>query len=271
MLVDLIYGVPTWVMAATVVALTVALALAGLVIAHRVLHIDLRRRHNELAGFNSALVGVFFAVLLAFIAIAAWESFGKAEETAEKEASLAGDLWRDAIVMPEPLRTQLLGDIHDYVEIVIAKEWPAMAQGAPFGDAGWAPLFRYHETLAGIQTADPMRVAMVAETLTRLNSLYDARRARILAAQNHINPTVWAVVLLGSLITIGFTYLFGMESFRIHMLMTGTLAATLALVIVLILAFDYPFRGKVQVTPEGFHNVRHNMESVGIKFERKAD
>jgi hypothetical protein len=271
MLVDLIYGVPTWVMGVTVVALVVALSLVGLVFSHRVLHLDLRRKHNEFAGFNSALVGVFFAVLLAFIAVAAWESFGKAADTAEKEASLAGDLWRDAFVMPEPVRTQLLGDIHDYVEVVLAKEWPAMAKGAPFGDEGWAPLFKFHQVLTGIQTTDPMRVAMITETLTRLNSLYDARRQRILAAQDRIEPTVWAVVLLGTFITITFTYLFGMESFRIHLLMTGILAATLSLVIVLILAFDYPFRGEVQVTPDGFRNVQHNMESAGIKFARAAE
>jgi Protein of unknown function (DUF4239) len=271
MLVDWIYGVPTWQMAAVVVTAIVALSLIGLVIAHRFLQLDLRRRHNEFAGFNSALVGVVFAVLLAFIAVAAWESFGKAADTAEKEASLTGDLFRDSFTMPEPTRTELLNHIRDYVEIVVDKEWPAMAAGASFGDEGWAPLFKFHRALSGIQTANPMQVVMVTEALTRLNSLYDARRERILAAQDHIEPMVWAVVLLGTFITITFTYLFGMESFRLHMLMTGVLAATLALVIVLIVAFDYPFRGEVQVTPGGFRNVRHNMESVGLKFEARAE
>jgi Protein of unknown function (DUF4239) len=271
MLVNWIYGVPTWQMATAVVGLIVVVSLIGLVIAHRILHLDLRRRHNEFAGFNSALVGVVFAVLLAFIAVAAWESFGKAADTAEKEASLAGDLFRDAFALPEPTRTELLGDAHDYVAIVIDKEWPAMAVGAPFGDEGWAPLFKFHQALTGIQTNNAMQVAMVSEVLTRLNSLYDARRERILAADDHIAPVVWAVVLLGTFITIGFTYLFGMESFRLHMLMTGALAATLALVIVLIAAFDYPFRGEVQVTPDGFRNVRHNMETVGLKFEARAE
>ncbi len=271
MLVNLIYGVPTSVMGTIVVVLVVALALIGLLVTHRLLKLELRRRHNEFAGFTSALVGVIFAVLLAFIAVAAWESFGKAGDTAQKEASLAGDLWRDAFAMPEPVRTQLLGHMHDYVEIVLTKEWPAMAEGAPFGDEGWAPLFKFHKTLTEVATTDPMRIAMITETLRRLNSLYDARRERILAARDHIEPAVWAVVLLGTAITIAFTYLFGMESFRLHMLMTGTLAATLALVIVLILAFDYPFRGEVQVAPDGFRNVQHNMETAGIKFAHRAE
>jgi hypothetical protein len=271
MLVNLIYGVPTWVMALAVTAIIVALSLIGLVISSRILHFEVRRKHNEFAGFNSALVGVFFAVLLAFIAVAAWESFGKADDIAQTEASLTGDLWRDASAMPEPARTQLLADMHDYVEIVLAKEWPAMAVGAPFGDQGWAPLFNFHKVLTGIRTTDPVQVAMVAEALRRLNSLYDARSQRILASQDHIDPTVWAVVLLGSFMTITFTYFFGMESFAMHALMTTAVAVTLALIIVLILAFDYPFRGEVQVTPDGFRNVQHNMETAGITFSRSGE
>jgi hypothetical protein len=265
MLANLIYGVPTWVMALVVTAIVVGFSLIGLVIASRVLPFELRRKHNEFAGFNSELVGIFFAVLLAFIAVTAWESFGKAGDTAEREASLAGDLWRDAFAMPEPVRTQLLGEMHDYVEIVLTKEWPAMADGTPFGDEGWAPLLKFHQVLTGNRTNDPMQVAIVAETLSRLNSLYDARRQRILASQVHIEPIVWAVVLFGAFITITFTYFFGMESVTIHALMTTSVAVTLALIIVLMLAFDYPFRGEVQVKPDGFRNVQHNIAAAGIK------
>jgi hypothetical protein len=265
MLVNLIYGVPTWVMALVVTVIVVGFSLIGLVIASRVLPFELRRKHNEFAGFYSELVGIFFAVLLAFIAVTAWESFGKAGDTAEREASLAGDLWRDAFAMPEPVRTQLLGEMHDYVEIVLTKEWPAMADGTPFGDEGWAPLFKFHQVLTGNRTNDPMQVAIVTETLSRLNSLYDARRQRILASQAHIEPLVWAVVLFGAFITITFTYFFGMESVTIHALMTTSVAVTLALIIVLMLAFDYPFRGEVQVKPDGFRNVQHNIAAAGIK------
>jgi amino acid transporter len=271
MLVDLIYGVPTWVMALVAIAIIVGLSLLGLVISSRVLRLETRRKHNEFVGFNSALVGVFFAVLLAFIAVAAWESFGKADDTAQREASLTGDLWRDAFALPDPAKTQLLGDMHDYVQIVLDQEWPAMARGAPIGDDGWVPLFKFHQVLSGIHTSDAMQVAMITETLTRLNSLYDARAQRILAAQDHIEPTVWAVVLLGAFITITFTYFFGMESFTMHVLMTTAVAVTLALIIVLILAFDYPFRGEVQVTPDGFRNVQHDMQTAGIKFSHPAE
>ncbi len=266
MFIDLIYDVPTWEMALAVVVVIVGASLVGLVVCTRLLPIHIRHKHNELAGFNSALVGVVFAVLLAFIAVAGWESFGKAGDTAAIEAALTGDLARDAVAMPEPLRTQLIDDIRDYVAIVLTKEWPAMAKGAEFGDEGWAPLRKLHRDLTSLKTSDPVEVAIFAETLGRLNSLYDARRSRLLAAHDHIQPAVWWVVLLGAVITISFTFLFGMENFTIHVWMTTAVATSLALVIVLIVAFDYPFRGEVQIGPDAFENVKHNMEVNGVKF-----
>ena len=91
MLVNLIYGVPTWVMALVVIAIIVGLSLIGLVISSRVLSLEMRRKHNEFTGFNSALVGVFFAVLLAFIAVAAWEIVRQSRRHGA-EGGLAG--WR---------------------------------------------------------------------------------------------------------------------------------------------------------------------------------
>lgn len=142
-----------------------------------------------------------------------------------------------------------------------------MAKGAAFGDEGWVPLRKFHQDLISLKTTDPVQVALFSETLNRLNSLYDARRDRLLAAHDHIEPAVWWVVLAGAAVTIGFTYLFGMESFTMHMLMTSAVAASLALVIVLIAAFDYPFRGEVQIGPGGFEAVQHNMIVEGVKFD----
>ena len=271
MVVNWIYGVPTWEMGSVVIVLVVGLSLIGLAVTSRFLHVELRRKHNEFTGFNSALIGVVFAVLLAFIAVEAWESFGKAGDTAAVEASLTGDLYRDATAMPESIKTEVTGDLADYIDIVLTKDWPAMATGAPVGNDGWVPLAKIHRALGSAPIVNPVQVAMVSEMLRRLNSLYDARQDRILAAQDHIDPAVWWVVVLGAAIIIGLTYLFGMESFAMHMAMTGAVAASLALVIVLIVAFDYPFRGEVQVAPDGFRNVQHIMETAGVKFAHDAE
>jgi hypothetical protein len=51
----------------------------------------LRQEHNDVAGFIYAVVGVAYAVLLAFVVVVVWEEYERAKDTVETEANeLAG-------------------------------------------------------------------------------------------------------------------------------------------------------------------------------------
>jgi hypothetical protein len=52
-----------------------------------------------------------------------------------------------------------------------------------------------------------------------------------------------------------------------HVAMTGTLAATLALVVVLIVSLDWPFRGELSVTPDPFIMTQQSWS--GVPFDKK--
>ncbi len=90
------------------------------------------------------------------------------------------------------------------------------------------------------------------ELLKTWDELYQTRSSRLSAVQGHVPGVVWWIVFFGAVITTGYTYFFGYQNFGMHMAMTGTLAATLALVVVLIVALDWPFRGEISVTPDPF-------------------
>ena len=70
--------------------------------------------------------------------------------------------------------------------------------------------------------------------------------------QGHPPNVVWWIILFGGVITVGFTYLFGFHDFRMHVVMTMTVAASLALVVVLIVELDWPFRGEVSISPDAY-------------------
>src|SRR3546814_8564221 len=72
--------------------------------------------------------------------------------------------------------------------------------------------------------------------LTRLNDLYDARRERLLAAHDRLQPSVWSVVLLGGLISLLFCWMFGTPHRRFHLGASALVAATFGLVIFLIVS-----------------------------------
>jgi hypothetical protein len=68
MIVDWIYNHPTWLWGTILVVGITALACFGLAIFHRMVRVDVRGAHNDLAGFTIAIISVVYAVLLAFIA-----------------------------------------------------------------------------------------------------------------------------------------------------------------------------------------------------------
>ena len=55
--------------------------------------------------------------------------------------------------------------------------------------------------------------------LERVYDLADARRDRLLDAREGIPPILWVVLVVGAIVTVGFTYLFGLDDTTTHMLM----------------------------------------------------
>ena len=54
----------------------------GLMLLTRLLYgVDRLSLNNEVAGFKFAVIGVFYAVLLAFVVVAVWENFRDTEGT----------------------------------------------------------------------------------------------------------------------------------------------------------------------------------------------
>ena len=85
------------------------------------------------------IVGVAYAVLLAFIAVATWESYTGADKIVDVEASDIGDLYRDTIGLPDADVAPIKADIKKYLEQIVHEEWPSQQAGY-INQAGNRPL-----------------------------------------------------------------------------------------------------------------------------------
>jgi hypothetical protein len=245
------------------VVLFTALSCAGLLIFHRLVHVNVRRAHNDLAGFTLSVIGVLYAVLLAFIAIATWESFSRASDLVENESDFAGGIYLDTQGLP-PAKGQPIRDaIGRYVTVVINDEWPVQREGKT-PDQGWRSLRELNTAIATIQPQNLGEAVIQAELLKACNELYETRSSRLSAVQGHVPGVVWWIIFFGAAITTGFTYLFGYQNFAMHLAMTGTLAATLALVVVLIVALDWPFRGQISVSADPFVMTQQSWAEIPV-------
>ena len=268
MIRDWLYNHPVWQVGSVIVILSVIAAWIGLFVFDRFVHVSVRSRHNDVAGFIIAIIGVVYAVLLAFIAVAAWASFDSASRVVQQEANLVGNLYRDSIAIDEPARGQMRQALSDYLDIVITREWPAQ-QAGDVDTHAWKAVETLHTTITGIDAKTLGQSVVEAEMLRTLNELYNARRSRLSAATDGIPETIWWILCLGGMITVAFTFFFGMPSMAMHYAMTGVLAASMALVIVLIVTLDWPFRGTVSVTAEPFKAVLDNIKRKAAPEARK--
>src|SRR4051795_1903334 len=132
------------------VALAILIAVGGLVFVQRLYATDLRKQHNDVAGFIYAVLGVAYAVLLGLMLIAVWEKWDAAEVTTTDEANeLAGIFyWAHALPQPEGRHIQEL--VRSYARVVIEEEWPLMAQGGSSPKA-WDALDELRATILGLQ------------------------------------------------------------------------------------------------------------------------
>jgi hypothetical protein len=257
MIVDWIYNHPTWLWGTILVVGITGLACLGLTIFHRLVHVEVRRAHNDLAGFTIAIISVVYAVLLAFIAVATWEAFAEAERIVQEEAGYIGNLYRDTDGLPEAIGVSMRTTLKQYTDAVIDQEWSVQQKGQ-IPEAGWEPLHRLHRQLVAFQPSTRGEEVIEAEFLRTLNELYKARETRLTAAAGHVPTVIWWIIFISGALTTGFTYLFGFRNFLMHLAMTSAVAASLALVVVLIVALDWPFRGEVSVSADAYRDVERS-------------
>ncbi len=223
------------------------------------------REHNDLAGFIFAVVGVIYAVLLAFIAIGVWERFTAAETRTYDEAGQLLIVYRDSEAFPggDHLRPQL----RHYVESIINLEWPELRQAREASAFSTGQLTAVARTIRHLDPKTPAQQQIYGNMLSAFGAALADRDQRLSEDVTGLNKVMWWIVFLGAVITIGFTYLFGFKNDRMQAAMIGTLATLIGLVIFLTMSLDFPFRGSVAVQPEAFHHLLLDFDHVDT-YER---
>ena len=246
-------------------------ALVGLEVVQRLVPAEKRQEHNDVAGFLYAVVGIVYAVLLALLVIAVWEQFQKARETVESEANGVAEVAWLAHRLPEPERHELQEDARAYAQEVVDTEWPRMEQGLEGVQSfpeGWDLISSIRVTLQEVEVRTAADQALYTEGLDQIERLNDARRMRFVAAEEGIPGVLWAVLVFGAVVTVGFTYLFGLRNTRAHRLMVMSLTSVIALVLFTIGVMEDPFSGGASLEPEAFELILERFETSKLSSLR---
>ncbi len=244
----------SWFWCFLLVVVVPAVAVAGALLVRRAVGHEVLARHNEVAGFVYAVIGVVYAVWLGFTAIIVWEQFREAQKGVEQEANALADLYRSSQVFPDDVRGEIENGLRDYARLVVEEEWPAMAAGKsnrPTWDAYNLLWRNYHE----FRPQDEHQRIWYVNSVERMNVLGEQRRNRLLAVHAKVPTVMWVVLLFAGAVTIGFSFLFGTVNARAHALITAALTLTITVVLFSIVALQQPFAGITRIGPEAFEQV----------------
>ena len=251
---DAVYQYPIWAVGFLVTGIAVAGAVLVELAVRRFTSVDIRRMHNDVAAAMFSIIGVTFAVLLAFVAMLAWQGFNLAKAASYKEAAQIMDVSAAIGGLPEPAASALHKGIVSYTREVIDTEWPAQALGRT-DDAGAVDLMQLNRIATGLHPAAVGDSNFHAALLQALSGLRDARAERLLSAESAVPPIVWFTLILGGVLTVASASFLGAPSLRMQLAMSSALAVCGALVLILIIALSNPFRGDFRVSTAPFDRV----------------
>lgn len=252
-----LYDLPNWLFGLLISGGWVMAGLAGYVVFHRFCRTSFSSDEKALATALLAVVATVNSLLMAFAAINVWEDFGEADGAVLGEGITLVALGRDLEAF-DSAQSRRAGDLLKvYARAVVEQEWPLMRAGRA-REASWAAFDDMFRAVGAIQPAQPREMVLMPEIWSRANELIKFRRARLYASDAQVPITLWAVVVVGTLITIVTTYVFPRTPF--NLVAVGLLSWSLGLVFFFVAALDRPFVGKESIGPEPILEALRAME-----------
>ena len=265
-LLVLTHDMPLWVVGLIMVILAEVFSVGLMLLSRYVYGISRLSLNNEIAGFKFAVVGVFYAVMLAFVVVAVWEDYSGTEDAVRNEAKATVDLYRVAFALPEKSGRDIQGHIITYVQDVRKYAWSRMAVGKP-SEVVSKDLEKLSSAIFAVQPKDDRQLALYLHALRLLTVITDNRNERLDSATGSVPAILWFVLIVGGAITLGYPAFFAASNLMAQILMTASLAALVALSLLLALAFDFPFTGDPHISVDPFDEALSKCRRHGLLLE----
>jgi multisubunit Na+/H+ antiporter MnhB subunit len=261
-------------LAGTIVVGAAAVAVLLMAAARRRLAAPLANEPARVATMM-AFVGTAFAVLLAFITLAAFQTYNGAKAGAATEAVALFDMFKSAGFFPASERDDLRGDFVCYVRPVIDQEWPAMRRGerALQVDA-WISAYRTVFQQLTLRSAGE-RLGL-QDMLASARDRTDGRRDRLSEATPSVPTPLWVGLVVAGCFAVLIQLM--MADPREHMLvqgvMIGGVAAMVSIGLLLINFLDHPYRsgpGSIQPREMTATLTMMREQEPGLRVPCRAD
>lgn len=248
----------------------IGLSIIGIIIVRCFISHELRSKNNTVIGNISSLIGLIYGVLAGLTALYLINNISYTSDAVQHEANAAANIYRDSRWLHDPQKSEIENDIKAYLEMVVNIEWPAMRLGKNVTNDGLI----YIEKISNSLVNYPLNVAtdslLLHDMLDELKSLYNARENRINMSFSSLNPSLWVVIIIGTILTIGINFLYGMN-FYLQLIAVSAAALMTSSMVFLLMTLDKPFQGEFIIEPDALRSVLTTIEQSGSSAANKSN
>ncbi len=200
---------------------------------------------GQVGAIQGALLGLL-GLLLGFSFAAAAARFLERQDLITTEANAIGTAYLRADLVPEPQRTELRSSLRDYTRrrLEISAELQRGLTAAHLTDIDRLHARIWKATMAGVEARPAALLALVEP----VNEVIDLHSTRLAAGRKHLPMLVLGLLLGCSILAMGVIGYGGGPSGSRRLLLTGALAAVIALSLWITFDLDHPRAGLMQLS-----------------------
>ena len=233
---------------------------------HRRVHVDTRRRHQDVGIAIFLQLGVLFAVLLAFVFSEAYSEYGEAQQAIDLECGALHATAMLASTLPAAEARDMLGIEARYIQAVVEHDWPEMRRHRHGSAVAVVSLMDLVRHAGRLPVAGPADLPVKAQLLELLSTAHAQREVRLFQAGNGLPVVLWTVLIGFSFVLMIFVAYSGVERFLWLAMFGMTFSICVSAILVLVRLLDYPFEGAIALSPEDFlarlHDVAGLLQSL---------
>jgi hypothetical protein len=218
------------------------------------------RRHNSVAGFLVAVIGVIYAVTVGFIISNQWNNYTQARERTFQEAFTLASIAEGSEVLGPAKQAEITRLVIQYDQIVI-NWWPQSgrepATADPNEDRTLAELLNAVSNTEPTTEGQRAFVQRATEDLMDVNAQNDQRLHQ--ASRAHLEQPLWVVIGVSSVVTVAFCLLFGLQNEWLHYIMVAGVSLAIASNLLLVILLDHPLSGVMPVSPDAYQSVIYDL------------
>jgi hypothetical protein len=201
------------------------------------------------------VTGTIFAVVLAFVIFAAFESYDDARTGAQSEAAAVLDMDRTAALFPPVVRDELRGDLVCYGRAVVSQEWPAMRNGRS------SPVVEYWVAAYGravgqLELHSPLEQVGLQQFLNEAATRTAGRLQRLSEDTPSIPGPLWVALVFGGCVavTVQLAMADPRERASLQAVLVAGLASVVAASLLVVYFLDHPYQSQTGgIQPTAMH------------------